>query len=82
MGRAIVVRESREMVLAYFEHYQSVCVVCVSCVCHCPVVFKNTRRRHATSVPAPCSACMPPCMRVPTRPICSGPPAMARAQVQ
>jgi hypothetical protein len=81
MGRAIVVRESREMVLAYFEHYQSVCVVCVSYVCHCPVVFKNTRRRHlrpGTLQRVHAAVCM----RVPTRPICSGPPAMARAQAQ
>jgi hypothetical protein len=79
MGRAMV-RESREMVLAYFKHYQSgVWGVRELRVSLSGVVFKNTRRRHLR--PGTLQR-VPPCMRVPTRPICSGPPAMARAQAQ
>jgi hypothetical protein len=79
MGRAMV-RESREMVLAYFKHYQSgVWGVRELRVSLSGVVFKNTCRRHLR--PGTLQR-VPPCMRVPTRPICSGPPAMARAQAQ
>ena len=81
MGRAMV-RESREMVLAYFKHYQSgVWRVRELRVSLSGVVFKNTRRRHlrpGTLQRVHAAVCM----RVPTRPICSGPPAMARAQAQ
>ena len=81
MGRAMV-RESREMVLAYFKHYQSgVWPVRELRVSLSGVVFKNTRRRHlrpGTLQRVHAAVCM----RVPTRPICSVPPAMARAQAQ
>ena len=83
MGRAMV-RESREMVLAYFKHYQSgVWPVRELRVSLSGVVFKNTRRRHLR--PGTLQR-VPPCMRVPTEraPFAVVPPArhMARAQAQ
>ena len=80
MGRAIVVRESREMVLAYFKHYQSrVCGVR-----QLRVSLSGGLQKHPQAAPPSRHLLqrVPPCMRVPTRPICSGPPAMARAQAQ
>jgi len=57
-----MVRESREMVLAYFKHYQSgVWRVRELRVSLSGVVFKNTRRRHLRPGTS-CSACRRVCV--------------------
>jgi hypothetical protein len=83
MGRAMV-RESREMVLAYFKHYQSrVCGVR-----QLRVSLSGGLQKHSQAAPPSRNLLqrVPPCMRVPTEraPFAVVPPArhMARAQAQ